>query len=114
MKNKQEKSSSLVRLALLMKPYIGKLLICMLCVIVVNLAELLKPYVAAIVIDNFLVGTTEQSGLFSITGMGILYFAVALAGALFSMTQVRLIARISQGILNEMRQRYLIRSCICR
>lgn len=105
MKNKQEKSSSLVRLALLMKPYIGKLLICMLCVIVVNLAELLKPYVAAIVIDNFLVGTTEQSGLFSITGMGILYFAVALAGALFSMTQVRLIARISQGILNEMRQK---------
>lgn len=105
MKNKQEKSSSLVRLALLMKPYVGKLLICMVCVIVVNLAELLKPYVAAIVIDNFLVGEAEQSGVFSITGMGILYFCVALAGALFSMTQVRLIARISQGILNEMRQK---------
>lgn len=105
MKNKQEKSSSLVRLALLMKPYMGKLFICMVCVIVVNLAELLKPYVAAIVIDNFLVGSAEQSGLFSITGMGVLYFAVALAGALFSMTQVRLIARISQGILNEMRQK---------
>ncbi len=105
MKNEKGKSSSLVRLALLMKPYMGKLFICMVCVIVVNLAELLKPYVAAIVIDNFLVGSTEQSGLFSITGMGVLYFAVALAGALFSMTQVRLIARISQGILNEMRQK---------
>lgn len=94
-----------MRLALLMKPHIGKLLICVICVIIVNLAELLKPYVAAIVIDNFLVGDAEQSGLFSITGMGILYFIVAMAGALFSMTQVRLIARISQGILNDMRQK---------
>lgn len=105
MRNKQETQSSLVRLALLMKPHIGKLLICVICVVIVNLAELLKPYVAAIVIDNFLVGEAEQSGLFSITGMGVLYFIVALAGALFSMTQVRLIARISQGILNEMRQK---------
>ncbi len=105
MKNKQENQSSLMRLALLMKPHIGKLLICVVCVIIVNLAELLKPYVAAIVIDNFLVGDAEQSGLFSITGMGILYFIVAMAGALFSMTQVRLIARISQGILNDMRQK---------
>lgn len=105
MKNKQENQSSLMRLALLMKPHIGKLLICVICVIIVNLAELLKPYVAAIVIDNFLVGDAEQSGLFSITGMGILYFVVAMAGALFSMTQVRLIARISQGILNDMRQK---------
>ena len=105
MKNKQENQSSLIRLALLMKPHIGKLLICVICVIIVNLAELLKPYVAAIVIDNFLVGDAEQSGIFSITGMGILYFIVAMAGALFSMTQVRLIARISQGILNDMRQK---------
>ena len=105
MRNKQETQSSLVRLALLMKPHVGKLLICVICVVIVNLAELLKPYVAAIVIDNFLVGEAEQSGLFSITGMGVLYFIVALAGALFSMTQVRLIARISQGILNEMRQK---------
>ena len=105
MKNKQENQSSLMRLALLMKPHIGKLLICVICVIIVNLSELLKPYVAAIVIDNFLVGDAEQSGLFSITGMGILYFIVAMAGALFSMTQVRLIARISQGILNDMRQK---------
>ncbi len=105
MRNKQENQSSLMRLALLMKPHVGKLLICVICVVIVNLAELLKPYVAAIVIDNFLVGDAEQSGLFSITGMGILYFIVAMAGALFSMTQVRLIARISQGILNDMRQK---------
>lgn len=106
MRNKQEKQhSSLVRLALLMKPYIGKLLICVVSVIIVNLADLIKPYVSAIVIDNFLTGAAEQHGLFSITGMGILYFLVALTGALFSMTQVRLIARISQSILNDMRQK---------
>lgn len=105
MKANQKKQSSFVRLSLLMKPYMGKLLICVVCVILVNLADLLKPYVAAIVIDNFLVGTSEQSGLFSITGMGIAYFIVALAGALFSMTQVRLLARVSQKILNDMRQK---------
>lgn len=105
MRKEQKQASSLMRLALLMKPYTGKLLICVLCVVVVNLAELLKPYVAAIVIDNFLTGEAVESGVFSITGMGVLYFLVALAGALFSMTQVRLIARISQSILNEMRQK---------
>ena len=105
MKANQKKQSSFVRLSLLMKPYMGKLLICVVCVILVNLADLLKPYVAAIVIDNFLLGTSEQSGLFSITGMGIAYFIVALAGALFSMTQVRLLARVSQKILNDMRQK---------
>ena len=105
MKANQKKQSSFVRLSLLMKPYMGKLLICVVCIILVNLADLLKPYVAAIVIDNFLVGTSEQSGLFSITGMGIAYFIVALAGALFSMTQVRLLARVSQKILNDMRQK---------
>lgn len=105
MKANQKKQSSFVRLSLLMKPYMGKLLICVVCVILVNLADLLKPYVAAIVIDNFLVGTSEQSGLFSIMGMGIAYFIVALAGALFSMTQVRLLARVSQKILNDMRQK---------
>mgnify|MGYP002798725163 FL=1 len=105
MKANQKKQSSFVRLSLLMKPYMGKLLICVVCVILVNLADLLKPYVAAIVIDNFLVGTSEQSGLFSITGRGIAYFIVALAGALFSMTQVRLLARVSQKILNDMRQK---------
>lgn len=105
MSRKKENPSSLMRLALSMKPYIGKLLICVVCVVIVNLADLLKPYVAAIVIDNFLTGEAQQSGIFSITGMGILYFVVALCGALFSMTQVRLIARISQSILNEMRQK---------
>ncbi len=99
------RQSSFLRLALLMKPYIGKLLICMAAVLIVNMAELLKPFVAEIIIDEFLVGGAEQHGIWSITGMSILYFAVALLGAVFSMTQVRLIARISQSILSSMRQK---------
>lgn len=97
--------SSFVKLALLMKPYLGKLIICMIAVLIVNLAELLKPFVAEIIIDEFLIGDTPQHGIFSITGMGWMYFAVAAIGAAFSMTQVRLIARISQNILNDMRQK---------
>ena len=94
----------LARLVKLMQPYAGKLLICMLCVIAVNAAEITKPLVAAVVIDNFLVGGEPEHGLWSITGMGLAYLGVVLAGALLSMTQVRLIARISQSILNKMRR----------
>ncbi len=104
-KKVKDTQSSLMRLALLMKPYMGKLFICMVAVIIVNLSELFKPYVAEIIIDKFLMGTEQERGLYSITGMGILYFVVAALGAAFSMTQVRLIARISQSILNDMRQR---------
>ena len=63
------RQSSFLRLALLMKPYIGKLLICMAAVLIVNMAELLKPFVAEIIIDEFLVGGAEQHGIWSITGM---------------------------------------------
>ena len=95
--------SNIARLALLMKPYIGKLAIALLCVLIVNAADLLKPVIAKIVIDDFLVGGKAQKGLYSVTGMGILYFAAAAAGALLSMTQVKIVARMSQGILNKLR-----------
>jgi len=86
-----------------MKPYAWQLIIAMLCVIVVNAADILKPYLSKIVIDDFLVGGRQQKGLYSIAGIGILYFAAAAGGALLSMTQVRIISRISQNILNKLR-----------
>ena len=101
----KDRHSSLVRLMILMKPYTGTLIICAICVLIVNLAELGKPYVAKIIIDDFLVGGQAQHGLYSITGMAVMYFVVALLGAAFSMTQVRLMARLSQNILNTMRQK---------
>jgi len=95
--------SSLLRLTLLMKPYAWQLILAMFCVIVVNAADILKPFLSKIVIDDFLVGGKQQKGLYSITGMGILYFASAAAGALLGMTQVRIISRLSQNILNKLR-----------
>ncbi len=87
----------------LMKNDVSKIIFSIFCVIVVNLAELLKPFITKVVIDDFLVKGSPQSGIYSITGMGLLYFAIALIGAALSMTQIRIIARVSQRILHNMR-----------
>ncbi len=100
---KQHKPSGLLRLGDLMRPYAFKMFICVICVIVVNAAELVKPLIAEVVIDKFLIGGEEQRGIWSIPGMGLVYLVVVLLGALLSMTQVRLIARVSQAILNKLR-----------
>ena len=47
------KKSNIIRLAAMMRPYIGQLLLCALFVLIVNAAELLKPMIAEIVIDDF-------------------------------------------------------------
>lgn len=101
----KDRHSSMVRLMLLMKPYVGKLILCMVCVLIVNMADLLKPYVAEIIIDDFLVGKEAEHGMYSITGMGIVYALVAMIGAAFSVTQTRQTARMSQSILNDIRQK---------
>lgn len=101
----KQRRSSMMRLALLMKPYTGKLILCVVCVLLVNMADLLKPYIAADVIDDFLMGSAEPHGLYSITGLSALYFVIALSGALFSVVQVRLINRISQNILHFLREK---------
>jgi ATP-binding cassette subfamily B protein len=62
-----KKRSSLVRLAILMKPYAWQLILAMLCVLIVNASDLLKPFLSKIVIDDFLVGGKEQSGIYSIS-----------------------------------------------
>ncbi|MBQ8510625.1 MAG: ABC transporter ATP-binding protein [Clostridia bacterium] len=97
------KRSNLLRLAGMMKPYWRQMLFCALLVLLINAAELLKPLAAAIIIDDFITAGKAQSGLYSITGLGIAYFALVLFGALFSVTQARMITKISQSILNTMR-----------
>ena len=98
-----KKRSSLIRLALLMRPHLGKLLLAILCVIAVNSAEILKPFLSKVVIDDFLVGKEQQRGLYSVIGIGVIYFVVAVIGSLLSMTQVRLVTVLSQSILNKLR-----------
>ena len=99
----KKSKSALYRLAVLMKPYIGPLAVALLCVLFVNASELLKPYIAKVVMDDFLIGGKAQRGIYSITGLGLIYFTIAAIGAVLSMTQVKVITRISQGILNKLR-----------
>jgi ATP-binding cassette subfamily B protein len=82
---------------------LGKLLLAILCVIAVNSAEILKPFLSKVVIDDFLVGKEQQRGLYSVIGIGVIYFVVAVIGSLLSMTQVRLVTVLSQSILNKLR-----------
>lgn len=98
-----KKPHNILRLAALMKPYAAKLMFCVFCVIIVNAAEIVKPLVAASVINDVL-GSEEASGG-SVFGLGVAYFLIVAAGALFSITQVRMISRISQRILSDMRKK---------
>lgn len=99
------KRSNLIRLAGLMKPYLGAMLLCGLLVVMINAAELIKPLAAAVIIDDFITAGKEQSGLYSITGLGIAYFLLVVMSALFSIIQVRMITKISQAILHTMREK---------
>lgn len=100
---KLDKRSNLLRLAGMMKPYIKELLMCVAFVLAVNIAELIKPLAAAVVIDDFIGEGAAQSGVYSITGLGISYFLLVIIGAVCQIMQVRTVTRMSQGILNTMR-----------
>lgn len=102
---KLDKRSNLLRLAGMMKPYLGKMLLAALLVLLINIAELVKPLAAAAVIDDFIGAGKEQHGLYSITGLGIAYFILVAAGAVFTVIQVRTINKVSQSILHTMRER---------
>ena len=99
------KKSNIIRLAKMMRPYIGQLLLCALFVLIVNAAELLKPMIAEIVIDDFLAKGIVETEKMSITSLGIIYFITIAVGSAFGIAQARLITRISQKILDTMRNK---------
>ena len=99
------KKSNIIRLAAMMRPYIGQLLLCALFVLVVNAAELLKPMIAEIVIDDFLAKGIVKTENMSIAILGMIYFATIVIGSAFGIAQARLITRISQKILDTMRNK---------
>ncbi len=99
------KKSNIIRLAKMMRPYIGQLLLCALFVLIVNAAELLKPMIAEIVIDDFLAKGIVETENMSITTLGIIYFITIAVGSAFGIAQARLITRISQKILDTMRNK---------
>lgn len=70
------------RLIRQLRPHMAAFLVCMLCVVLANLSEIAKPAVLAYAIDTFLTGGAVQSGLYSLFGVGVVYFLVAAMGAL--------------------------------
>ncbi|QHQ61631.1 ATP-binding cassette domain-containing protein [Anaerocolumna sedimenticola] len=97
------KKKSFKRLMLLNLPHIKKIIIAAVCVLLVNTAMLVKPYILKIVIDDFLTKNTPQKGFYSLTGMGILYFAVVILGGFLNVIQINIINKAGQEILRTLR-----------
>ncbi len=89
----------------LMKPHIAMLLVTVLCVLLVNIADLAKPYIMKIAIDDFLIGGAQEVGFYSLWGIALGYFLVIVTGAVSQLFQQRIMARICQSILDELRRR---------
>lgn len=99
------KIHSLRRLMGLTTPYMGRILLAALCVLIVNVSQLLKPYILKLVIDDFLIKHVEQKGIYTITSMGLLYFITVALGGFFSFAQSNLINIAGQGIMKDLREK---------
>ncbi len=107
----REKSHVVKPLLGLMRPYVPQILLCVVLVMLFNGADLIKPWIMEIAVDDYLTamvaGEPVQTGGFflfqSLTGLGVSYFLVVIVGALASVLQARLLARVCQSILNTMR-----------
>ena len=107
----REKSHVVKPLLGLMRPYTLQILLCVVLVMLFNGADLIKPWIMEIAVDDYLTpmiaGEPAQTGSFflfqSLTGLGVSYFLVVVIGALASVFQSRLLARVCQSILNTMR-----------
>lgn len=102
---KNDKMRSMQRLLSLTVPYTWKIIIAAVCVLLVNAALILKPYILKIVIDDFLVKHTSRYKSYSITSMGIFYFAVVASGGLFSFAQENIINWVGQDIMKNLREK---------
>ncbi len=103
--SKVQKKESFKKLMSLNLPHLKKILLAALCVLLVNGAILAKPFILKIVIDDFLTSQVPQRGIYSLTGMGILYFAVVVLSGYFRIVQINLINKAGQEILRELRGR---------
>lgn len=91
------------RLIAQLKPHKLALFFCAACVVLANLAEIAKPAVLAHAIDKYLVAGPGGEGAMPLFGIGLLYFAVAAAGALCAYGQALLVSWICQRVLHTVR-----------
>ncbi|QAA31587.1 ABC transporter ATP-binding protein [Clostridium manihotivorum] len=102
---KFHKAKSLTRLLQFTIPYLSKIILAAACVILVNIAQLLKPYILKLIIDDFLINKSVQSGIHSINAMAFLYFVIVLLGGVLTFAQVNLINRVGQDIMKTLRNK---------
>lgn len=102
---KPHKNGTFKRLIKLTLPYLKNIIIAALCVLLINFTLVAKPYILKFIIDDFLVKHVPQSGLYSITSMGILYLITAFLGCFFSYAQENLINEAGQAIIKDLRGR---------
>lgn len=99
------KKNSIVRLLKFTIPYLKIMIVAAICVLLVNTAQLAKPYILKIVIDDFLINGKQESGLYSITAMGIFYMLAIVIGALLTFGQVNLMNYAGQQIISKLRKK---------
>lgn len=99
------KKNSIIRLLKFTIPYLKIIIVAAICVLLVNTAQLAKPYILKIVIDDFLINGRPESGLYSITAMGIFYMLAVALGALLTFGQVNLMNYAGQQIISKLRKK---------
>lgn len=107
--SKQAKRSSVLWLVTLMRPFIWRILLVTVLIVLANAADLLKPRIYAAIIDDFLPnnGQNATGGWLTgtLTGLGVSYFAVIFISAVSSLLQSHMITSICQRILHETRMK---------
>ena len=98
------KQNSIVRLLKFTIPYLYIIIASVICVLLVNSAQLLKPYILKIVIDDFLINGKAESGLYSVTAMGIFYMLAIAVGSFLTFSQVNLMNYAGQQIISKLRK----------
>ena len=114
----EKKRSALWKLMGLMKPYWPVVAFCCVLGIVLNLANILKPYLMKIAVDEF-IGQYEGLGMEKVneltkdanwftgtlTGLGVTYFLVILAGQAAGYVQSLMMTKVCQTILHSLRMK---------
>ncbi|HHY83389.1 MAG TPA: ABC transporter ATP-binding protein [Clostridiales bacterium] len=99
-----KKRHSLLRLLKEARPYWKIILLCILCVILVNIADLYKPLVMKTVIDDFLIAEKPEHGLYSVPAMGVIYMLLIAVSSFLTVVQVNAMNYASQSIICNLRK----------
>jgi len=102
--NKAKNGHVILPLLGLMRPYVWQLVLCIVLVLAFNGSDLIKPLIMEIAVDDYIRPLAAEGGSAApLLWMGIAYFLVVVAGSAASIMQARLLARVCQSILHDVR-----------